>query len=103
MIASSVTPGLAGDSVYIFSRPGCPPCESMHRALKADPSLLAGVDVFKVNTQDRPDIARRFSVTSVPVAVLVRDGKEVRRRVGWTNAADFAAWLDDVQYRRQFK
>lgn len=103
MIASSVTPGLAGDSLYVFSRPGCSPCESMHRALKADPSLLEGVDVFKVDTKERPDIARKFSVTSVPVVVLVRDGKEVRRRVGWTNAKDFAAFLDDVQYRRQFR
>lgn len=103
MVVACVTPGLAGEHVYVFSRPGCAPCEAMHRAFGADPSLLEGREVYKVNTKERPDIAKRFGVSGVPVVVLVRDGREVRRRIGWTNADDFSQWLDDVRFRRAYR
>jgi thioredoxin-like negative regulator of GroEL len=93
----------AADQVYVFSRPGCQPCEAMHKAFAKDPTLLVGLEVFKCDTAARPDIAKKYSVTSVPVVVLVRDGREVRRRVGWTTADDFRAWVDDKQFRRAWR
>lgn len=93
----------AADQVYIFSRPGCSPCEAMHRAFAKDATLLVGLEVFKCDTSQRPDIARRYSVTSVPAVVLVRDGREMRRRVGWTTAEDFRDWIDDATYRRKWR
>lgn len=93
----------AADQLFIFSRPECSPCQAMNAALAKDPTLVVGFQVFKVNTKERPDIAKRYGVTSVPVVVLVRENKEVRRRLGWTNADDLRAWLDDTKYRRRWR
>lgn len=92
-----------GDELYVFTRPGCPPCDKLKAALAAEPDLVVGFELFKVDTAARPDIARKWAITGVPVVVLVRDGKEIRRRVGFTNAADLRAWLDDAQYKRTFR
>lgn len=91
------------DDLYLFTRPGCPPCDKLKAAIAADPSLVAGFDVYKVDTAARPDLAQTWKVSGVPVVVLVRDGKEIRRRVGFTTADDLRDWLDDTQFRRKFR
>jgi thioredoxin 1 len=40
------------------------------------------IEFIAVNTYDRPDIARRFGVSSTPTFVLTRRGKALRRFVG---------------------
>lgn len=92
-----------GDELYVFSRPGCAPCDRLKAAIAADPSLVAGFEVYKVDTAQRPDIAKRWAVTAVPVCVIVRDGKELRRRLGFTNSDDLRDWLDDTQFRKKFR
>ena len=91
------------DELYVFTRPGCAPCEKLKAALEANPQLVVGFDVFKINTAQRPDIAKRWAVTAVPVCVIVRDGKQLRRRLGFTNVVDLRDWLDDTQYEKKFR
>ena len=91
------------DDVYLFTKPGCPPCDKLKAAIASDPSLLVGLDVYKVDAAARPDIAKTWKVAGVPVVVLVRDGREVRRRVGFTTADDLRDWLDDTQFRKKFR
>jgi thioredoxin-like negative regulator of GroEL len=79
--------------LYIFTRPGCPPCERLKQALKADPSLTEGFDVFLIDTQKNPSIATRMRVGSVPTVVIQQDNAEVDRKVGWSGEQAFRAWL----------
>jgi thioredoxin-like negative regulator of GroEL len=92
-----------GDGLVIFTRPGCPPCDSLKAAIAKDTTLVAGFELYKVDTAERPDIAQKYGVKAVPVVVLLRDGKELRRRLGFTSADDLRAWLDDAQFRRQWR
>lgn len=79
--------------LYIFTRSGCHPCERLKEALKADQSLTDGFDVYLVDTQKSPAIAKQMRVESVPTVVVTRENAEVGRRVGWAGAQAFRDWL----------
>lgn len=103
LILTLLVAAAKADDLYVFTRPGCAPCDKLKAALDANPQLLVGFDVFRVNTAERPDIAKRWSVSAVPVCVIVRDGKELRRRLGFTNVVDLRDFLDDTRYQKKFR
>lgn len=83
----------AADEVWLFSRADCPPCRAAKTALSADPSLLLGNSLSIIDVEAFPETAARFNVRSVPTFVLIRDGREVSRKTGWSGDAGFFAWL----------
>jgi thioredoxin 1 len=40
------------------------------------------VTVIKINTEEKPDIARQFNINSIPTIILFKGGKEVKRISG---------------------
>lgn len=59
----------------------CGPCRSMAPIVE-EIALEGAVRVGKVNVDDAPDIASRFSVMSIPTFILFAGGKEQKRLVG---------------------
>ncbi|MCM3610006.1 thioredoxin family protein [Planococcus sp. MERTA32b] len=41
------------------------------------------VDFYKVVVSDAPELAEQFGIMSIPTLVLVKNGKEVKRSVGF--------------------
>lgn len=69
-------PGVPG--VVYFTTPDCATCKAAQRpALNALEDQLQGrIQVIEVDALDHPDIARQWSVLSVPTTfILDRDGK----------------------------
>lgn len=85
----------AAESLYVFTRPGCSPCDRLKATLAADPDIAAGYEVYLIDTKKTPSLARRYGVTSVPVLVVERDGEEVSRMVGFSEKQQLAAWLSE--------
>ena len=50
--------------------------------------------VGKVNVDEEPDLANKFRVASIPMLVLVKDGKIAKQTVGYMTKAKLEAWLD---------
>lgn len=93
-----------GEDLYIFTRQGCGPCDSLKAAIKANPQLTAGYDVYMIDAKDDPELAERYRVRSVPTLVILGEGKrEVRRTTGFTSEASLRAWLDRQQRRRLWR
>jgi thioredoxin 2 len=46
----------------------------------------------KIDTEAVPSIAQRFGIRSIPTLVMFRDGREVARHVGATDAATLVHW-----------
>lgn len=92
-----------GDDLYVFTRTGCSPCDRLKAAIADHPDILVGLEVYKVDAALRPDIATKWRVTGVPVVILVRNGREIRRRVGFTTTQDLRDWLDDAAFKRSFR
>ena len=66
-----------------FFAPWCGPCRMQSPILEAV-AQKAGqtARICKINTDELPDVAGSFNVSSIPTLVLLKNGKEVNRFVG---------------------
>ena len=63
--------------------PWCGPCRMVAPVLEQLASQHAGrLKVVKVNIDDEPALAARFQARSIPLLVVLEDGREVDRVVG---------------------
>ena len=63
--------------------PWCGPCRTMEPVLDELASEMAGrVRFAKLNVDDNPDTAARFSVRSIPTLLVLQGGREIDRIVG---------------------
>ena len=61
----------------------CGPCKMVAPILEEIADEHAGkIRIAKLNVDDNPEIARRFSVMSIPTLIVFRDGKEEARIIG---------------------
>ena len=73
----------------------CPPCRTMAPVLQ---SLATDYDgrlrLVKINSDEQPDLARRFEVVSVPTLLVFTDGELRLRMIG---ARSRAQLLDEIE------
>lgn len=61
----------------------CQPCTTMAPVLDSIASEYEGrLRVIRINTDEHPDLARRYDVMSVPTTLTISDGAVRRRMVG---------------------
>lgn len=60
----------------------CGPCKALAPTLQTFAEQNDDIKVAKVNIEDAPALAQRFSVRSIPTLILVEAGIEARRLVG---------------------
>ncbi len=74
--------------------PWCGPCKMMDPILEElEKEMGEKLEVERVNVDEDPDKASAQGVMSIPTYVVVRDGKEVGRKVGFTPKADMVKLL----------
>lgn len=76
----------------------CGPCQSFKGSTLRDPAVA---DAFKAGTipvyldvDQRSDDAATLNIRSIPVLILIRDGREVSRLEGNRDAPTVLKWLD---------
>jgi thioredoxin 1 len=75
----------------------CPPCKLIAPILDSIAADFADrLRVYKVNSDERPDLARRYEVLSVPTILVFSQGALVRRMVGARSQARLLQELADV-------
>ena len=75
----------------------CGPCKMLGPVIEQLAGEVQGVTVGKVNIDENPDIARKFGVMSIPTVVVLKDGKELARTVGFTSKAKLLSMLDTAK------
>jgi thioredoxin 1 len=72
-----------------FWAPWCGPCKIMNPVIDELEKEL-GVEVERINVDEKPELSSRYGVMSIPTYVIEKDGKEVGRKVGVTPKAELA-------------
>ncbi len=75
--------------------PWCGPCRTIGPLVEQVGADLAGrLKVVKVNVDTAPQISEQYGVQGIPTLLLLRDGREVGRRVGALPEHALRAWID---------
>lgn len=69
----------SGVHIVDFYADWCGPCKMLGSVLEG----LENVSIIKVNTDIHPELARDFGVMSIPTLVFFKDGKDVRKEIGF--------------------
>jgi len=60
----------------------CGPCRMIAPTLDEIAAERSDIKVCKVNVDEEPELARSFGVMSIPMLVVMKDGKVVNQSVG---------------------
>jgi hypothetical protein len=86
-------PAVESLQFLILSRTACVPCANQKAELKANGSAgdYPQWDIFT----NRPDLDALHEITAYPTILLLRNGKEISRHVGYLSASDLLRWMDN--------
>lgn len=74
--------------------PWCGPCKIMDPIIdEIEKELGEKVEVERINVDEQGERASSLSVMSIPTYIIIKDGKEVGRRVGVTAKAELLKLL----------
>lgn len=65
-----------------FSATWCGPCRMVAPILDEIAAENEHIKVGKVDVDEDPDLARQFNVTSIPLLVVMKDGKMINQVLG---------------------
>lgn len=74
--------------------PWCGPCKIMNPIIEELEKELEGkIEVEKINVDEKAAEAQKYGVMSIPTYIILKDDKEVGRKIGVTSKADLRSLL----------
>lgn len=68
-----------------FWAPWCGPCQAMKPVVEELEKELAGkIEIEKINVDENQDKASKYGVMSIPTYIVLKEDKEVGRKIGMT-------------------
>ena len=76
----------------------CGPCKMLAPVLHEIAEENAdALKVGKVNVDEQMELAMRFQVSSIPMIVVFKDGKEITKSVGYRPKSEIAAMVEGAR------
>lgn len=70
----------------------CGPCKALAPKLEELEKQMTNLQIYKVDVDNKIDIAADNQVRAMPTLILFKDGKEIARQVGLVH--DLKSWLE---------
>ena len=77
-----------------FWAPWCGPCRMVAPILEQIAAEREDIVIGKINVDEEMDLAREFNIVSIPTLIVVKNGMEVDKAVGYRPKEDILALLD---------
>ena len=85
----------ASVAVVDFSATWCGPCRMTAPVLEKVSDKMAGkVEFYNVDVDDNNELAGMFNITNIPCIVLLKNGVEVSRTVGFQPEPNLTSWIE---------
>jgi len=85
-------------AVINFTAKWCGPCRAMAPALDSLAAERGGrMKVIRVDVDESPATARRYSISALPAVLVLSDGVVVKRMVGYQSRENLAMALKAIQ------
>lgn len=76
----------------------CGPCSMLSPVLEAYSKEHSDVlEVYKINVDEAPEISAQYNVSALPTLILLKDGKETQRSVGYKPIEMLNSTFKEVQ------
>ncbi len=87
---------LIRDSVVLidFYADWCGPCKMIAPVLER---IQDQVQIIKINIDNHESLASKYGVMSIPTLIFTKDGKEVRRLIGYTDEDELKTVIDELR------
>jgi thioredoxin 1 len=85
---------LVSNGIYIvdFYADWCGPCKMMGTVLEK----MTDVNIIKVNTDTHQELAVKYGIMSIPTLIFFKDGKEVKKEIGFHDEAQIREILNNL-------
>ncbi len=80
-----------------FSAAWCGPCKMLEPVLEELSSEVQGAKIVKIDVDETPDIAQRYSVMSMPTLLFFKDGKVMDQMVGVQSKGTIQSKLEELK------
>ena len=83
--------------LLIFSADWCGPCKAAKKAMKENVNLkrvIQSYEIIEYNFDVAIPMRRKYNVNKVPTFIIVSEGEEIRRQVGYSNPQKLKNFLD---------
>ena len=77
-----------------FWAPWCGPCRMVAPILAEIAAQRDDITVGKVNVDEEVDLAREFGIVSIPTLIVLKNGMEVEKAVGYRPKKEILALID---------
>ena len=82
-----------GISVVDFWASWCGPCKMFSPIFDEVSNEYSNINFYKVNVDENREIAKKYGIMSIPTIILFKDGKEIKRNIGFLSKEEFKSFL----------
>ena len=62
-----------------------------------DKNYSGKIEIFKIDVDERQDVAVRYGITAMPTLIFFKDGVEVERKIGFMEKAEVESIINELK------
>lgn len=80
-----------------FWAPWCGPCKMFAPVFEEASKNYKNINFYKLNVdEDEKDVSRKLGVMSIPTTIIFKDGKEIKRNIGFLDKDSLNEFLENI-------